>query len=235
MCRYVGYLRKTNGELEEEIKGVEAKRKDSTRYMKKFQKEFISKILNKEDKIIIFAWIKEQIAKFKQNSLEDIAFPCRLSKKIEDYKNIPIFVRASQYANEVVPEFGKKIGDLFYYIYVKSDEYEEKAKTIRYLDGRKLTPSHLKSAWKEYFKEDILVKDMDKKKKEELIEHLIISGKIENKTELVKGKNKNVMALNSEHKNHVKNVDWEMMLNRNIYMKLSTIFEAMGWAVKEIL
>ena len=191
--------------------------------------------MNKEDKIIIFAWIKDQITKFKENSLEDIAFPCKLSKKIEDYKNIPIFVRASQYANELVPEFGKKIGDLFYYIYVKSDEYEEKAKVIQYLDGKKLTPSCLKSAWKEHFKEDILVKDMDKKKKEELIESLVIAGKITNKTEFVKGKNKNVMALNSEHKDHVKNVDWDMMLNRNIYMKLNTIFEAMGWDIHEIL
>ncbi len=235
MCRYIGYLRKTNGELEEEIKGVEAKRKDSTKYMKKFQKEFVNKILNKEDKIIIFAWIKEQIEKFKENSLEDIAFPCKLSKPLDEYKNVPIFVRASQYANELVPEFGKKIGDLFYYIYVKSDEYEEKTKIVQYLDGKKLTPSHLKSAWKEYFKEDILVKNMDKKKKEELIEYLIVTRKIEHKTESAKGKNKNVMALNSEHKDHVKNVDWEMMLQRNVIMKLSTIFEAMGWDIKEII
>ena len=76
---------------------------------------------------------------------------------------------------------------------------------------------------------------MTKEKKEELIESLIHKGKVTTKIIESKGKNKNVMAFDEDNKNHVKDIDWETMKNRNIYMKLTTIFEAMKWDIRELI
>jgi len=235
-CRYLGYVRTDKG-LEEEVKGVEAKRKDSTVFMKKFQRTLIDKILDKESKESIFVWIKNQIKEIRNQPLQNIAFPCKIGKPIDEYKNMPIFVRASKYAQELVPSFKKKVGELFYYIYVNSDEYEQNKKNILWYDGGKLTSSKLKKEWELHFGQKVLVKNMDKIKQEELIEHLITKGKVTTHSITTKGKLKNVMAFDEETYGHVdKNkVDWETMKNRNILMKLQTIFEAMGWNIKEII
>lgn len=235
-CRYLGYVRTDRG-LEEEIKGIEAKRKDSTVFMKKFQRTLIDKILEKEPEEKIFRWIKTQIRDIKNQPLQNIAFPCKIGKALEEYKNIPIFVRALQYAQELDPSFKKKVGQLFYYIYVNSDEYEEKQKNVLWYEGAKLTPAKLKKEWELHFGEKILVKNMDKVKQEELIEHLITKGKVTTESITTKGKLKNVMAFDEETYAHVdKNkIDWETMKSRNILMKLQTIFEAMNWDIKEVL
>jgi len=51
-----------------------------------------------------------------------------------------------------------------------------------------------------------------------------------------KSKAKDVMAFDEDNNEHIKRdmVDWDMIIRRNILMKLDTIFEAMGWDVKEI-
>jgi len=111
-CRYVGRLRKTNGELEVETKGIEAKRKDSTKFMGKFQKILIDKILDNEPKEKIYDWIKTEIANFKTQNIIDISFPCKMAKQKIEYKSVPIFSRAL----DNTPEFKSKVGDSFYYI-----------------------------------------------------------------------------------------------------------------------
>jgi DNA polymerase elongation subunit (family B) len=117
-CRYVGRLRKNNGELEIETKGIEAKRKDSTKYMGNFQKILIDKILDNEPKEKIYNWIKEEIKNFPKQNIIDIAFPCKMAKAKIEYKSVPIFSRAL----DNTPEFKTRVGDNFYYIYMLGKE-----------------------------------------------------------------------------------------------------------------
>jgi len=77
-CRYKGWLVTDRG-TEVKTKGIEAKRKDSTEFMKRFQNELLDKIKNKENKENIFNWIKEEIKQLPNQQLKDIAFPCKLS------------------------------------------------------------------------------------------------------------------------------------------------------------
>ena len=111
-CRYKGWLRKTNGDLETEIKGIESKRKDSTEFIKKFQTELLDKIKNKESKETIINWVKSKITSIREVPIEEISFPCRLGRPIENYKNVPIFLRALNNTKN----FEKKIGEPFFYI-----------------------------------------------------------------------------------------------------------------------
>jgi DNA polymerase elongation subunit (family B) len=162
-CRYVGYI---NGEIE--TKGVESKRKDSTVFIKSFQQELISKILDKRPKNEIYQWIKEQLNNIQKCKLNEIAFPCKLARKPEDYKNTPIFVRALHNT----PNFDKKVGNPFYYIFMQ--------------------------------------------------------GKDETKKQLV-------LAFDEEHQNHIdrSQIDWKQIKNRNVLMKLDTLFNALGWDIKD--
>jgi len=231
LCRYVGELEKPNGDIKEEMKGIEAKRKDSTVFMKEFQKELIKQIMNEIDKDDTFSWIKNQIEEIKNVPLENISFPVKLARPIESYKNVPIFVRAMNNTEN----FKKKIGENFYYIYVEPTGYETKKQVIELLDGKKLTPSKLKDDWKLYYGKETLVKHMAQDKKEELINHLEKEGRVTKQIVEVKGKAKDVMAFDPKNKEHIKNVDWKRMIERNILMKLEVIFAAMNWDLGAIL
>ena len=92
-CRYRGFLKTKKG-LEEVTKGLEIKRKDSTSFMRKFQRTFIDKILNKESKESIFSWIKTQIKDIKNYPLQEIAFPCKIGKPLDIYLTLvtPLFL-----------------------------------------------------------------------------------------------------------------------------------------------
>lgn len=231
-CRYIGYLKSKKG-TKEEVKGVEAKRKDSTVFMKKFQRILIDKILDKEPKNTTMQWIKDQVKEIKKSPIANIAFPCKLGRKPEEYKNVPIFLRALN----STPNFSKKVGNSFYYIYMKPFGHEEAIKDTFFLEGKKLTSSMLKKEWKLKYKEDVLVKNMDTDKKRDLIDDLVMNGKIRMKKIKTKGKVKNVMAFDDEEFSHINrdDIDWETMIKRNIYMKLATIFEAMKWDMLEVL
>lgn len=226
LCRYVGYLKTEKG-IKKEICGVEVKRKDSTKFLKKFQEELIDKILDGGQEKDISEWIKLQILKIKQVPLENIAFPCKLSRPTENYKNKPIFVRAL----ENTKDFEKRIGDAFYYIYIIPESYEVKIQTVEMYNGEKLTSSKLKEPWKEYFNEEILVKNMPEDKKEELINHLEEQGKISIAKVEVKGKPIDVLAFDEENKAHIdkKRIDWDRIIERNVISKCEVIYEAMNW------
>ena len=218
-CRYVGYIEK-KGKIEEEMKGVEAKRKDSTEFMKKFQKELILKILDKHEKATIIDWIKSEIKRIRTQSLKDIAFPCKLARQVEEYKNVPIFVRALQNTSN----FKKKIGDPFYYIYVKPDG-EQDVKTLIYVDGELVESLNKNLSRKEGIEFLMTTRQLlrDKNCKIQVLHQ--------------KSKPKDVKAFDEDNYAHINRdtVDWELMIKRNIWMKLSVIFEAMNWDLKNLL
>jgi hypothetical protein len=118
LCHYKGYLSTLKG-VKEEIKGIEARRKDSSTFIREFQTTLIGKIMNEEPQEEIIKWINAEKERIKTLPLIDIGFPCRISK-IEGYKSIPIFLRALQYTQELVPSFQKNTGDNFYWIPVKN-------------------------------------------------------------------------------------------------------------------
>ena len=217
--RYLGYLDTGHG-VKKEIKGIEAKRKDSTAWMKVFQRELLEKILNKETKESIFEWIHEQIVSIKESPLEDIAIPCSINKKISSYK---VNTKPIQ-ALENSPGYNKEIGDRFYWIYVEPEydiSEEEVTEYYRKVPGKRegtLKQEKLKVG---EIRDLLLNNQLDKMLSEE---------DIFKKTSIKKVKKaRNVMAFDKNHKTHLKTIDWKMMINRNILMKLTTIFTAMGW------
>jgi DNA polymerase elongation subunit (family B) len=119
LCHYKGYLRTKNG-LKEEIKGIEARRKDSSTFIRIFQNTLIDKIMNEEPKEEIIKWINSEKERIKTLPLIDVGFPCRISKDVGTYKSIPVFIRALQYTQELLPSFQKNIGDSFYWIPIQS-------------------------------------------------------------------------------------------------------------------
>lgn len=223
-CRYIGYLRSKKG-IKKEIKGVEAKRKDSTKFMKRFQEDLIDKILNKESKDSIITWIWDKTKELKTQALENIAFPCSLSKKPDEYET---YTKPLQ-ALDNTPQFKKEIGDKFFYIYVQPEFYTEEKNIIEYyrdIPGKR--PGTIK-------KDKLTKKVLDElchpqpnyvKTPDVLVSEGIV--KRENRVQKVK-KARDVMAFDEDHCNHVKNIDWDQMVQRNIIMKLETLFKAMGW------
>lgn len=217
-CRWKGWLNTKKG-IEEKSKGIEAKRKDSTKFMKEFQITLLDKIKVNEPKEKIFEWIKDQIKKVKEIPLKDIAFPCKLSKKPSEYLNVPIFVRALNNT----PNFKKKVGNNFYYIFVKPDDTLKIATNI-YLDNEIV---------------ETLDKNLTRKEGINYIRNKLRKPELETSKIKVlhqRERTKDVMAFDSDNYAHIKEdmIDWDMMIKRNIWYKLDTIFEAMNWDIKEI-
>ena len=153
-CRYVGRLRKTNGELEVETKGIEAKRKDSTKYMGTFQKILIDKILDNEPKDKIYGWIKEEIKNFPKQNIIDIAFPCKMAKSKIEYKSVPIFSRAL----DNTPEFKTRVGDNFYYIKMEGLD-ETKKDMVKAFDEERFSHIDRESVdWQAMLERNIVMK-----------------------------------------------------------------------------
>lgn len=121
-CRYMGYLNKGKKGVEEEVKGIEAKRKDSTIFLKTFQKELLIKIMDKEKKENIVTWIKEKIEALKIQPLKNISFPCKLARQPDEYKVTPIFLRALRNTEG----YEKRVGDPYYYIFMEGKDESKK-------------------------------------------------------------------------------------------------------------
>jgi len=117
LCHYKGRLRTKSG-LKIEEKGIEAKRKDSSKFMAEFQTKLIDKILDGDSQEAIVAFIKAEIEEIKHRPLKEVAFPFKLNNK--DYKSPPIFVRAIEYTKELSATFDPVSGEVYYYVYVKS-------------------------------------------------------------------------------------------------------------------
>lgn len=203
-CRYVGDLRKPSGKVEREIKGVEIKRKDSSKYMVKFQTDLINRIFEREPYERVKDWVLTQKGVIKTCSITDIAFPAKVSTK--EYKSKPIFIRALEYTKTFVPEMNKRPGDTFQYLYIVP------AKEIvdsLYFGRKKITDAEYK-----------VLSAPDQ-------------AKVKTRQREVTSKN-NVIAFDADHLGHVKNIDWDMMIGRNIVNKVQVIFEAMGWSMEGI-
>lgn len=123
-CRYYGLLKSKKG-TKEEIKGMEMKRASSSKYEGTFQKELISKLLDKGTKEEILKWIRDEKKRIKTLPLEHIAFPCKLQNK--KYKNLPIFIRAYNNSKELKGDFVVNKGEIFYYTYIKSNNPSKNA------------------------------------------------------------------------------------------------------------
>jgi DNA polymerase elongation subunit (family B) len=115
LCHYKGYLSTIKG-IKEEVKGIEVRRKDSSDFIREFQGILIEKVMNEESKEEIIRFINDEKIRIKSLPLKMIGFPCRISKAAETYKSIPIFLRALQYTQELIPSFQKNPGDSFYWI-----------------------------------------------------------------------------------------------------------------------
>ena len=245
-CRYKGFLNKGGkGKIEKEEKGIEAKRKDSTKFMAEFQKTLINKIFDirkqKETKQSIIRWIKSEKERMKTLPLTEVGFPCKLARNPDKYANVPIFVRAIDYTKEIVPKFKKRIGELFYYVYVKSMGYEIKKVPEPYCNDIKLTPAQIMQLYKQYCLpgyeklNDKKVKDLKTTDFKRMLEVLDEENLVTWVDKEIKGRAKDVLALDENNYKHVKDVDWKHMIDRNITNKCDVIFKAMGWKIGDIL
>jgi DNA polymerase elongation subunit (family B) len=154
LCRYKGYLRKSNGELKSETKGLESKRNDSSKYMKKFQDELLDKLMKKETQENITNWIKSEIERIKTLPLKEVAFPVKLQKR--KYVNVPIFLRASNNAEKY--GFKSKLGEHFYYIYIIPKEFDENGKEINVMAFKDNIDYIEDIDWNEMVRRNILTK-----------------------------------------------------------------------------
>ena len=240
MCRYKGWIKLDSGKIKVETKGIEAKRKDSTIYIKKFQTELLERIKNKESKENIIAWIKNEIKELPNKPLTDIAFPVKLNKKVEDYKVITITLRALNNSN-----LKKRVGEPFHYIFIKSEGYDTVFSQKTFIQTyskvgdekgfKNLTHKRLAIACE--FNLNINYDTVTEHGEKENIEaELIKKGIMKIEEVEVKGKAKDVIAFDENTIEQIKDkVDYKRMIDRNILMKLDVIFEAMKWDIKEIL
>lgn len=151
MCRYIGRLRKPNGELQEELKGLQSKRNDASNYCKTLQPILLNKILDGNTKEDIVDFLKKEIENFKNQDLLSIAIPCKVNPN-KKYKYVPIFVRALKNT----PEFEYKMGENFYYVYMEGLDTEKK-EAVKAFDEHTL---HLidkdKINWKKMLERNLL-------------------------------------------------------------------------------
>jgi len=169
-------------------KGLELLRSDTSKYTEGFQDILLEKVMNRESKEDVVIWVKSEIERMKTLSIEEIGLPCKLQRPINEYKNLPIFVRALQ-NTQFLTHFERHIGEYFYYIYVISQQTRKITKT-RKIKGVETTKE-----------EDVPL---------------------------------DVMAFDEGKKEHIVNIDYDKMLDRNIFMKCEGIFEAMKWEMNLI-
>lgn len=171
LCHYRGWLKNKRGELKLENKGIEAKKSNSTIFLKTFQVTLLDKILDKEPKESIYEWVSSEMKRIKTLELMDIAFPCKLARKVEDYvKKDEIFVRALRNAQRII-KYNKKIGERYYWIPITPELGEdgryvvgEKGKRIDVIAFDKKKNDHVdrdKIDWYEVIHKNIVKKAMN--------------------------------------------------------------------------
>jgi DNA polymerase elongation subunit (family B) len=195
LCHYKGYLSTPKG-VKEEIKGIEARRKDSSTFIREFQTTLIGKIMNEEPQEEIIKWINLEKERIKTLPLIDVGFPCRISQK-EGYKSIPIFLRGLSYTQELI-KFEKNVGDCFYWIPVVPF-----GKAIRKSSRNKKTKD----------KDGSFVVEVQSSEKEV---------------------NKDVLVFDEDCYEHIKEVNWNKLIEKSIVGKVENIFEALKWNLAEI-
>ena len=158
LCHYKGYLNTSHG-VKEEVKGIEARRADSSKFMKEFQTNLLEKVMNEESRESIEKWIESEKERIKTLPLTDIGFPCKITKDASLYRSVPVFVRGLTYTQEILPSFKKVPGDSFYYINVESFG-ETTRKSSRMKKNKETGTKELQDS-ETAIKKDILVFDED--------------------------------------------------------------------------
>jgi len=225
LCRYRGWLETEQG-LEEKNVGLEIKRKDSPKFVQGMQEELIDLILDKKLNTVeeIEKYEEQKIIELKKAPLEDISFPCKLGRPIEEYKNLPIFIRSLLYTQKLIT-FNKKIGENYYWLYVKPLTEDKEVKTvIKYKD---FSPIILN---KDLTKDEVINWLLEEEKKGNLkgITEKLDPSKIKviHKKKITKH---NVLAFDDENKSHISRdmIDWNQMIRRNLGTKVKAVSEAL--------
>lgn len=120
LCRYRGFLNTGHG-IKEENKGIQLLRRDANIHKKEFQKGLLDYIMEGNNKENICQWIENWITNIYKRPLLDFGNPCKFAKPREEYKKQEIFFRAYDNTKNCINTFQKKIGQKFYYIYVKGE------------------------------------------------------------------------------------------------------------------
>ncbi len=120
-CRYMGYLLKPNGDIKEEIKGLEMKRKNTNKFQKKEQKVFLKYILDGHSLEEIQNYVRAWIGRIYEADLLDIGLPRKIGKPREEYKNNAELFKALDNTQKIRPDFQKSIGEKFWILPVKNE------------------------------------------------------------------------------------------------------------------
>jgi DNA polymerase elongation subunit (family B) len=125
--RYIGRLVWKEGKTHDESKhgllvdvvGFESRRSDTSKFTKSFQKELFLRILKEQSKKEIFDFINDQISKFRDLPIVDIAMPKSFSKGFDEYLGgsaNSIFIKAAKWSNlNMNYDFGGGSKGLFIY------------------------------------------------------------------------------------------------------------------------
>lgn len=213
LCHYVGYLKKKDGKIKKEIKGVEAKRKDSSKFMQEFQTMLIDKILNNESQLRIVDFINAEKYRIQHIDITEIGFPCKINNE-KVYKSPPIFTRALEYAKDLCG-FTKVAGDTFYYVYVEPFGKATR-KATRTMKNKETGHKEDRTSEKEIDK-NVMAFD------EEQFDHI--------------KRDAFDIPLNENQIDQKVTINWKKMIEKTIIGKCENIFEALGWdlsLIKEV-
>jgi DNA polymerase elongation subunit (family B) len=231
-CRYKGYVQKPNGKIKSEVKGIEAKRRDTSKFCASFQTTLLDKVMDGMNREETVQWLKEQVATIKNLPISEFAFPCKMRSSVEEYKVLPIFIRALNYSRELYA-FSKQPGDLFYYIYMQSFGNEVKTVKQWQLNGKNVTPKR----WKDTLHLLHLDETAELNVENDITKQLITSNILKEEEITKPGAVKNVLAFDSKKQTHIdrEKIDWQKMIERNIDNKAEVVFTAMKWEKPKLL
>lgn len=154
LCHYVGYK---HGQNKPTIKGIEGIKRNSSLFVREFQPLLIDKVLEnkKEDEII--EWIYQESIRFRALPLENISFPAKIYQ--DKYaKTTPIHFQALQNA-QYIAKFNKKLGDLFYWVYVISQKKNNSGKLINVMAFDNKQQKHIENIdWDTMIEKNIIDK-----------------------------------------------------------------------------
>jgi DNA polymerase elongation subunit (family B) len=125
-CRYYGMLRGKGG-VRKEIKGIEAKKINSSQFESRFQEELLKRILDNQPKTTVTDWVIDQQRQIKTQPLLSVAYPCKIKNQTYE-KTTPIFVRAYNNTKSLFKDFRIGNGELFYYVYTNPLNDDEQGK-----------------------------------------------------------------------------------------------------------
>lgn len=220
-CHYHGWLQTENG-LEEITKGIEVKRKGTSKFTKQFQQELFDRVENWDSKEEVMTWVEQQKEEIKKAPLLDIAWTFRYNTPVDSYKVIPIGLRAMIETSN----FDKNLGDDYYYIYIKPEYYYVEKEVEEYYEivpGKKEgTTKRIRLSQKKLIeKAKVLNTSLDA---------LVEKGSVVKEKKVKKSKKaKDVQAFDEFDQTLSRDIWWDKVIERNISNKVKVVFEAMGW------